>query len=1149
MAPRRVVDHTGPLVQRRLVPSARAAVTACVLLAWAATGVALVGNALDRSALNAFAVGAPGTKVLTAIGLVLLGAALWFGRDPGRLRQWLRLVLASGALVLGLVAVVEYTLDRDFGLAGIYDAGAGEAPGAMSPQSALALVLLAVALLTVRRRPKVAQVLAVGATTIALAAVVGIGFGIHTFLGMSGVVAMSLPGAISVASIAIGVIALDTTIGIGRLLTARTSGGRLARRGLAIAVLASVGFGVAVFVAHEHLGLVTSDVAASLYFLGSVVIASGLVLPLGFSLDRVDRARAAAIHDLVTSEALARELIEHAPEAIVVFDVDLGRFVRVNPEAERVFGLPSHELLHRGPVDVSEPIQADGRPAAVGLEERLEEALRGQVPVFEWRFCTPMGRPIEAEVRLLRLPDPTRTLVRGSIVDVGERKRAEAALRVVDFERAARAVAESDRDRSAALQRITARLLAAPSVDDVAAAFVDQIVPDLGASTGIIFTRGESHLERRGHTADAGDPVWDRVRFDAPTTSAEAVRFGRAVVVIGIEQAIGRFPPLAATMDELGYGAFASYPLYAGERLVGVGSFGFGEVPTEEHWDFLERVADRVGQALERAQLFEAERDARHQLEHAAERAAALQRVTQALARASAVDEVIDLTATLGIEALGAQATTTGILDPGASEYAVRTFGFPHANEPRVTRLAEDRALPGPETVRTQQPLWFRSGEELVEAFPETRSFVADSQLSATACVPLIAWGRPLGFLAAHYRDVREFTEVDRVVFTTLASVSAQALERARRFELERETASALQQSMLPAGLPAVPGIEIAARYSSAGELEVGGDWYDAVALDDGTVMVTVGDVVGRGLAAATAMGQLRSAAGALSLTTARPQDVLASLDRFASTIDGARLATVAIARLDPVARTLDYASAGHVPGVLVQSNGTTELLEPERSLPLDALPEAHRDELRVDFPPGSTLVLYSDGLIERRGESLDIGLRRLTRTAASLSRVDIDGMCEHITSALLPKRQQRDDVAVLCVRLAQSRSSLRRRIPARPAELAPLRRELSAWFTDAGLAPERAADLVLAVDEACANAVEHAYDQPGSGDVVVELACEPDREVTVRVQDAGRWRDLPTRAHRGRGLAIIRAAVDDYDIRTGAGGTVVLLRQRLNGS
>jgi anti-sigma regulatory factor (Ser/Thr protein kinase) len=207
-------------------------------------------------------------------------------------------------------------------------------------------------------------------------------------------------------------------------------------------------------------------------------------------------------------------------------------------------------------------------------------------------------------------------------------------------------------------------------------------------------------------------------------------------------------------------------------------------------------------------------------------------------------------------------------------------------------------------------------------------------------------------------------------------------------------------------------------------------------------------------------------------------------------------------------------------------------------------VPEAPRDEIERDFPPEATLVLYTDGLIERRGESLDVGFRRLTRTCSSLARLDVEDMCEHLVAALLPRQEQRDDIAVLCVRLdAEPSEALRRRFPADPNELAPLRRDLREWLLQAGLSSRRAADLVLAVDEACANAVEHAYEDGQPGEVVVEVSRTADHEVVASVQDGGRWRAERRDPNRGRGLRIIEAVVDELDIQTTATGTTLRLR------
>jgi PAS domain S-box-containing protein len=1133
-------------VQRRSWITARSVIAACAALAAAIGVVTLVGALEDVSSLTTFAVDGPAIEANTSIALILSATALWLLGTSER-GAWRRAGDLAAVLVglIGLSALVEYVFDTSFGIDELVvaDLSPGDFPGRMSPQMGIALALVATAIVCARRAPRASQVFASGSLIAAYAAVVSIVFEIRTFFGMDGIPAMSLAGAVAVSALSIGAFAMRPDVGISRLVRSRSRGGRLARIGLIVSLLLSTCFGVVVYLAQHGFDLVQMHVAASIYFLASGVFAACLVVAVGYSYDRVDRARALATEGLLVSEQQSRALIDHASEAITVLDLEANRFVRVNPAAERLFGLGADELVQRDLMELSPPRQPDGRLSSQASLEQVERALRGETPVFEWVHRDAQGRSIECEVRLLLLPHPDRTLIRGSIIDVGARKQAEMALRSIASERAGRAAAEYARDQQAIFQRTTTRLLAASSVDEVLTIFIDEVVDEVRASSGVIFLLEGDELVRRRHTPGAADERWARVSLDADLPSAWAVRSREPQLFLPGEGAPTRHADLHEVMRSRGEHAWGAFPMVVQGEVLGVVAFGFTAAPPDDWGTFLGVIATRVGMALERARLYEAQLAARAQLEQAAERATALQKVLEGLASATTRDEVIEITATLGIESLGAVASTTGILDDEAGDFDVRTFGFPGDVVPRTTRLAIDAAMPGPASLRGREALWFRSGAELATQYPATQPFVDRSGIEATACVPLLEWGRPIGFLAAHYHDVREFTEVDRVVFTTLASVAAQALSRASRFETEHQTAMTLQQSLLPARVPTATRASIAARYSSAGELEVGGDWYDAVEQGDGSVVAMVGDVVGRGLSAATAMGQLRSALSALALAIERPREMLAALDRYSPQIDGARLATLAVARIDVVNHVFQYASAGHMPGVLVLPDGSTELLHPERSLPLDALPETPRDELERDFPPGATLVLYTDGLVERRGESLDVGFQRLTRTCSSLARLDVDDMCEHIVAALLPRQEQRDDVAVLCVRLdTEPSDALRRRFPADPSELARLRRDLREWLLQAGLSSSRADDLVLAVDEACANAVEHAYDGD-EGEVVVEVVRSPDQEVVVSVQDGGRWRDTPSSPNRGRGLRIIEAVVDELDIQTGATGTTLRLR------
>src|SRR6202044_689705 len=213
-----------------------------------------------------------------------------------------------------------------------------------------------------------------------------------------------------------------------------------------------------------------------------------------------------------------------------------------------------------------------------------------------------------------------------------------------------------------------------------------------------------------------------------------------------------------------------------------------------------------------------------------------------------------------------------------------------------------------------------------------------------------------------------------RELFSILTSHLAQVLAKARDFEQARAVALTLQHAILaPTELPH----GFAARYTPAvPPLEVGGDWYDVVPLPGQRTGVVVGDCVGRGLPAAAVMGQLRSASQAVLLRAPGPAEALADLDTFAGPIPGAECTSVFCAILDPAAGTVTYSCAGHPPPILVTSQGERQLLDQARSLPLGMLPDGwERQQATAALPAGATLMLYTDGLVERRNRPLDAGI------------------------------------------------------------------------------------------------------------------------------------------------------------------------------
>jgi PAS domain S-box-containing protein len=238
-----------------------------------------------------------------------------------------------------------------------------------------------------------------------------------------------------------------------------------------------------------------------------------------------------------------------------------------------------------------------------------------------------------------------------------------------------------------------------------------------------------------------------------------------------------------------------------------------------------------------------------------------------------------------------------------------------------------------------------------------------------------------------------------------------EAYERANRIALT------LQQAMLPPAV-ALRDVEVATRYRPATDaMAVGGDWYDLIDLASGRVAITVGDVMGHGLAAAGMMGQLRSALAAAIHAVADPALALDILDTYVRSPGSMLMATAFAALLDRERRTLTYSNAGHLPPLLL--GATTRFLQEATAPPLAATPEPERrPQATVELPAGSTIVLYTDGLVERRGEDIDVGLRRLAAVAEALAGSDCETLADQLLAQLQPAGGViDDDVAVVVVR------------------------------------------------------------------------------------------------------------------------------------
>ncbi len=272
----------------------------------------------------------------------------------------------------------------------------------------------------------------------------------------------------------------------------------------------------------------------------------------------------------------------------------------------------------------------------------------------------------------------------------------------------------------------------------------------------------------------------------------------------------------------------------------------------------------------------------------------------------------------------------------------------------------------------------------------------AERTIGLAAAAALAGW---LGLAAWHHRSMRRLQ-------------GALMREAEQRFAVD-----ILQQGLLPRNLPAVQGAQLAACSVPGGRTQrVGGDWYDAINLPTGEVLLVVGDVAGHDLSAASAMGQLRNSLRAYALLDASPAGVLTRVNGAAHLLDLSDLATCLCAVLDPVTMRIRWASAGHPPPLVVGADGGRRLLAGEPGPPLGVIPTADYQERSVQLEYGDSLLLFSDGLVERRGVSIDVGLSTLQ--TVTLPRLTPEAMCEHLIATMLDGTPDHDDVTCLLVQV-----------------------------------------------------------------------------------------------------------------------------------
>ncbi len=500
----------------------------------------------------------------------------------------------------------------------------------------------------------------------------------------------------------------------------------------------------------------------------------------------------------------------------------------------------------------------------------------------------------------------------------------------------------------------------------------------------------------------------------------------------------------------------------------------------------------------------------------------------------------------VALAALNQQLAQADSLEDALQGAAEELHGLWRARRVLAVRFSSDSLEEGtPDLVCAGEPAdWAHLSprqRQLIESLRHADMLTAVTEEAGAAGIVL---QHPRGVLVVwiELAERRPFTQEDHTLLAVLAGRLGQGLQRVYQLDEQRETAVALQHAMLgPAALPD----GFAVRYHPASRpLEVGGDWYDVVDLEDGRVALIVGDCVGHGLAAATVMGQLRSACRALLLERPSPAAALAGLDRFAARLPGARCTTAFCAVLTVATGELVFSSAGHPPPIMVNADGTTVMLEGGHTLPLALRPGQTRPEARVTMPARASLLLYTDGLVERRGSSIDDGIARAADLLQDTRALALDEVADRLMSRLEPEGGYPDDVAML---LYRQPAPLEMTFAADANQLAPSRASLRNWLTQAGVGSDQIQSVLIATGEAVANAIEHGHRDRPRGIVSVRVTALADR-LQVTVTDTGSWKPPRTVANvsRGRGIVLMRGLMEDFTIQSNDAGTTVHMYARI---
>ncbi|MEV6077457.1 SpoIIE family protein phosphatase [Streptomyces sp. NPDC052069] len=526
-----------------------------------------------------------------------------------------------------------------------------------------------------------------------------------------------------------------------------------------------------------------------------------------------------------------------------------------------------------------------------------------------------------------------------------------------------------------------------------------------------------------------------------------------------------------------------------------------------------------------------------------------VERTTSAMSHAVTVDDVTAaLTGPGGLASLGADGLALGLVENSSLDI-IALSGETLEVLDGLGSGDLIRKLPLADTILSGQPLFITSLSSLTQRYPLLEPHVGKLGFRAAAYLPLVAQARPLGGLALFYRERTVFPPDERILCLGLAAIVAQSLQRATLFDEEREFATGLQSAMLPRRIQDIEGGEIAVRYHAAWSgRQVGGDWYDVIALPKNRFGVVVGDVQGHDTHAAAIMGQLRIALRAYAAEGHAPSTVLARASRFLAELDTDRFATCTYAQVDLASGAVRVVRAGHFGPLIRHTDGRVGSPQVRGGLPLGISTDFQDEEFpetRLDLVPGETLVLFTDGLVEEPRTDIDTGVAALVHEL-SAGPVGAEALADHLSDRLWERWGSGDDVALLVLRRSPDVGSphaprLHQYIhQADPEGLSDARAVVRQALADWDMA-ELADDAELVTGELLVNVLLHTE---GGAVLTLEVLPEPVRRIRLSVQDRSsvwpRRRTPGETSTSGRGLLLLDAVATRWGIEPRGEGKAV---------